>query len=83
MFIDLVFQSLFLVPNTVDFALSCCKCIRNLLSPNQSQKLEKPWFSCFLILTMLLCWKTIQVSSASSNEMLGTAWGSHLCKVET
>ena len=63
-FKDLAFRSLCLVPNNIDFVLSCPKCILNLLSTNQSHTLEKSLISCFSISILLLCWKTIQVSSA-------------------
>ena len=64
MFKDLAFRSLCLVTNNIDFVLSCPQCILNLLSTNQSHKLEKSLISCFSISIALLCWKTIQVSSA-------------------
>ena len=63
-FMDLAFQSLCLVPNNIDFVLYCPKCILNLLSRSQSHTLEKSLISCFSISISLLCWKTIQVSSA-------------------
>ena len=62
-FKDLAFQSLCLAPNKIDFVLSCRKCILNLLSTNQSQKLEKSLICCFLFTITLLCWNTIKVSS--------------------
>ena len=62
-FKGLSFRNLCLVTNNTDFALSCAKCILNLLSTNQSQKLKKSLISCFSISILLLCWKTIQVSS--------------------
>ena len=50
----------------------------NFLSRNQSHKLEKSLnFSTFL------CWTTVQVAAALSNESLTTAWASHLCKAKT
>ena len=72
---ELAFRSLCLVPNNIDFVLFCLKCILNLLSINQSHKLEKSVIKCFSISITLLCWKTIQVSSAKSNNSLATAWG--------
>ena len=48
-FKDLAFHSLCLVPNNIDFVLSCLKCILNLLSTNQSHKLKKSLIRCFSI----------------------------------
>ena len=64
MFKALAFRSLSLVPNKIDFVLSWTKCILNLLSINQSHKLENPLRSCFSILVTFLCWETMQVLSA-------------------
>ena len=64
MFKALAFRSLCLVPNKIDFVLSWSKCTLNLLSTNQSHKLEKSHSSCFSISVTFLCWKTMQVSSA-------------------
>ena len=60
MFKALVFQSLCLVPNKTDFVLSWPKCTLNLLSINQSHKLEKSLSSCFSISVTFLCWKTMR-----------------------
>ena len=60
----LVFGSLVLVPNKIDFVLSCLKCILHLLSTNQSHQLKKFLMSCFSISITHLCWKNIQVPSA-------------------
>ena len=60
-FKDLALPSLCLVPYKIDFVLSCLKCILNLLSTNQSHKLEKPLIGCFSVSVTLLCWNTIQV----------------------
>ena len=48
-FKDLACQSLYLAPNKIDFALSCRKFILNLLSTNQSQKLENSLICCFYL----------------------------------
>ena len=64
MFKALGFRSLCLVPNKIDFVLSWPKCTLNLLSTNQSHKLEKSLSSCFSISVTFLCWKTMQVSPA-------------------
>ena len=64
MFKALAFRSLCLVPNKIDLVLSWSKCALNLLSTNQSHKLEKSLSSCFSIPVTFLCWKTMQVSSA-------------------
>ena len=48
-FKDLAFRSLCLIPNNIDFVLSCPKCILNLLSTNQSHRLEKSLIICFSI----------------------------------
>ena len=63
MFKALAFRSLCLVPNKVDFVLSWLRCILDLLSTNQSHKLEKFLSSCFSILVTFLFCKTMQVSS--------------------
>ena len=63
MFKALAFQSLCLVPDEIDFVLSWSKCTLNLLSRNQSHKLEKFLSSCFSISVTFLFWKTMQVSS--------------------
>ena len=64
MFKALAFRSLCLVPNKTDFALSWPKCTLNLISTNQSHKLEISLSSCFSSSVTLLFWKTMQVSSA-------------------
>ena len=64
MFKALTFQSLYLVPNKIEFVLFWPKCTLNLLSTNQSHKLEKSFSSCFSISVTFSCWKTMQVSSA-------------------
>ena len=64
MFNALAFPTLCLVQNKIDFVLSWPKCTLNLLSTNQSHKLEKSLSSCFSISVTFLCWKTTQVSSA-------------------
>ena len=63
---DFAFQSLCLVPNNVDFVLSCPKCVYLICCQQASQwhKLEKSLISCFSISVPLLSWKYIQVSSA-------------------
>ena len=45
MFKTLAFRILCLVPNKIDFVLSWPKCTLNLLSTNQSHKLEKSFSS--------------------------------------
>ena len=74
-FKGLALRSLCLVPNNIDFVLSCPKSILNLLSTNQLHKLEKSPISCFSVSISLLSWKNIEVSSVQSNESLTTAWG--------
>ena len=64
MFTALAFRGLCLVLNKIHFVLSWPKCTLNLLSTNQSHKLEKSFSSCLLILVTFSCWKTMQVSSA-------------------
>ena len=64
MFKALSFRSLYLVTNKIDFVLSRPKCTLNLLSTNQSHKLEKSLSSCFSISVTSLCWKTMQISFA-------------------
>ena len=49
--------------NKIDFALTWPTCTRNLLSKNQSHKLEKSISSCFSISITSLCCKTMQISS--------------------
>ena len=49
MFKALAFQSLCLAPNKIDFVLSWPKYTLNLLSTNQSHKLERSFSSCFSI----------------------------------
>ena len=63
MFKALAFQSLCLEPNEIDFVLSWLKCILNLLSTNQSHKLEKYLSSCFSVSVTFLCWKIMQLPS--------------------
>ena len=46
---DLAFPNLCIVPINIDFALSCPKCILNLLSTKQSHKPEKYLISSFSI----------------------------------
>ena len=60
----LVFGSFCLVLNKIDFVLSLVKCILNLLSTNQSHKLEKSLSSSFSNSVTFLKWKTTQRSSA-------------------
>ena len=55
MFKALAFQTLCLVPNKIDFVLSWPKCTLNLLSKNQSHKLEESLSSCFSISVTFLC----------------------------
>ena len=55
MFKASAFQSLSLVPNKIDFVLSWPKCALNLLSTNQSHKLEKSLSICFSISVTFLC----------------------------
>ena len=64
MFKALAFRSLCLVPKKIDFLLSWTKSTLNLLSTNQSLKLEKSFSSCFSISVTFPCWKTMEVSSA-------------------
>ena len=64
MFKVLAFRSLCLVPNKIGFVFSWPKCTLNLLSTNQSHKLEKSLSGCFSISVTFLYWKTMQVSSA-------------------
>ena len=64
MFKALAFRSFYVVPNKIDFVFSWPKCTLNLLSTNQSHKLEKSLSSCFSISVTFLCLKTMQASSA-------------------
>ena len=66
---DLAFRNLSLEPNKIDFVLSCPKCILNLLSTNQSHKLEKSLISCFCVGIL--------------NKYHEHKVKSHLCKVKT
>ena len=82
MFKVLAFQKLCLVPNKIDFALSWPKCWLNLLSTNQSCKLEKSLNSCFSVSVTILCWKTMKSIIKVMNhwQKLGA---SHLCKAKS
>ena len=82
-FKDLACRSLCLVPNNIDFVLSCPKCILNLLSRNQSHTLEKSLISCFSTFFGFDVGKLSnyhQHKVTSCWQQLGAC---NLCKVET
>ena len=83
MFKALAFQNLCLVPNKIDFVFSWPKCTLNLLSTNQSHKLEKSLSSCFSISVTFLWWKTLQVSLHKLTNHWQQLGASHLCKAKT
>ena len=82
MFEASTFRSSCLVPNKIDFVFSCPKCI-NLLSANQSHKLEKSLSSCFSISVIFLYWKTMQVSFAKKMNHWQQLGASHLYKKQS
>ena len=79
MFKALAFQILCIVRSKLDFVFSWPNCALNLLSTNESHKLEKSLSSCFSISVTFLCWKTMH-KVMNDRQQLGA---SHLCKAKT
>ena len=69
------FLTLFLLANKIHFVLSSPKCILNLLSTNQSHKLEKFVFNTLEISFISLCWYIMQESSAYKSKSQDIAYG--------